>query len=395
MMKKILWVTCAIVAILMNHATFADPSGLFFNVASSGSALSINTTIPHHTYPFAGIRINTKGYSLTGIGTQCSNAGNGFCLFSVSDTQPVMISFAGGAGQLSVTLCLNGKGPLSCQNYTLTVVTNDCGRFKTGFTGSWSTVANNPLSSGMGFSGYLPQGLAATFYLGRGASFDSFTTNGSGGTYTPLASPPTSFESYGSMAYFGGSIWTITSGHVIKYDITTNTWTTPATGLVSADSAQTTIDDMGNLWSWQDESHLLKYNIASGTTAIHDVHAPIGSDEPRIVYDSCSGLLFLASYDTLGFYSYDPVTGTVTTLPSLPGSVLFQDGFCSDRSGHIFAVNNDTNMFQYTISTGVWTELPAGGLIGASNSSCGIGSDGYLYASDPDRTATVFRIKLE
>ncbi len=117
MMKKILWVTCAIVAILMNHATFADPSGLFFNVTSGGSSLSITTTIPNHTYPYAGIKINTKGYSLTHVGTQCSDAGNGFCLFSVSDTMPVTMGVTGSAGQFSATLCLNGKGPFSCQRF--------------------------------------------------------------------------------------------------------------------------------------------------------------------------------------------------------------------------------------------------------------------------------------
>src|SRR5262249_23223431 len=121
----------------------------------------------------------------------------------------------------------------------------------------------------------------------------------------------------------------------------------------------------------------------------------IGNSEPRIVFDSCSNLFYLADFDSQGFFSFDPATGTLTTLPSLPGSMDFQDGFCGDRSGHIFTAPNGSNMFQYTIATGTWTELPAGGLIGNSNSACGIGSDGFMYASDPAVSPTVYRIQLQ
>jgi hypothetical protein len=388
-------VKVSIVSAVLYSGSGLAASGLFFNVSASGLNLIISTTVPGHTYPAAGIKINTSGYSLTNESPGCTSSPNGYCLFPVSDTVPASINISGPSGTVKLTLCLNGKGPLSCQNYSLTVVGGACGRFTTGFTGSWSTVANNPLSSGMGFSGYLPQGTAATLYLGRSNTFDSFTSNGSGGSYTTLSPPPTSFQQYGSMAYFGGSIWAMTSGKVIKYDIATNTWTTPATGLVTANLAQTTIDDDGNLWTWQDASNLLKYNIASGTTTTFPLHASLGGIEPRIVYDSCSRLLFLADYTRTGFYSYDPSTGTVTTLSSLPGSLPFQDGFCSDQSGHIFAATNGSGMYQYSISTGAWVALPAGGLIGNSNSSCGVGSDGYLYASDPAISPTVYRIQLQ
>ena len=230
-------------------------------------------------------------------------------MFPVSDSVHALIGLAGPSGNVSITLCLNGMGPLSCQNYSLAVVSDGCGRFTTGFTGSWSTVADNPLSTGMGFSQYLPQGAPVTLFLGNGDTFNSFIDSGSGGSYTSLSSPPTNFQSYGSMAYFGGFLWAITSGNVIQYNPMTNTWATPATGLVTASDAQTTVDDNGNLWSWQDGSNLLEYNIASGTTTIHPVLASIGSNEPRIVYDSCSRLFFLADYSSSGFYSYDPTPG--------------------------------------------------------------------------------------
>ncbi len=88
-------------------------SGLLFNVSATGTpsnmnitlclngkgplscqnynvsalTLSILTTIPNRTYPFAGIKINTPGYVLSG----CDLNGNGYCLFSVSNTKPAII----------------------------------------------------------------------------------------------------------------------------------------------------------------------------------------------------------------------------------------------------------------------------------------------------------------
>lgn len=88
-------------------------SGAFFNVSATGASATINitlclngkgplscqnynvsavtlsiiTTIPNHTYPFAGIKINTPGYEPTG----CSVNSNGYCLFSASNTNAVTI----------------------------------------------------------------------------------------------------------------------------------------------------------------------------------------------------------------------------------------------------------------------------------------------------------------
>lgn len=393
-MKRNFIKACIVLTVLMCETGFAA-SGLLFNVSASSLKLTISTTVAGHTYPAAGIKLNTSGYVLDNTNPGCTMSPNGYCLFPVSDTAPASINISGPSGTVHFILCLNGKGPLSCQNYSLKVVANGCGRFTTGFTGPWSTVAANPLDTGVGFSDYLPVGAPATLYLGRNNNFDSFSS--SSNSYTTLSSPPTSFGSYRSMAYFGGFIWSMTNGDVIKYDPTTNTWTTPATGLLTADSAQTAVDDQGNLWTWQDASNLLEYNIATGTTTIHPLSPSLSSDEPRIVYDSCSRLFYLADFDSRSFHSYDPSTGTVTPLASLPGSQFFQDGFCADRSGHVFAVVNGSNgMYQYTISTDTWVQLPTtGSVVGASNSACGIGSDGFLYASDPGEDATMYRIQLQ
>jgi hypothetical protein len=269
----------------------------------------------------------------------------------------------------------------------------ECGRFTSGFTGAWTTVAVNPFTAEMGFSGYLPAGGAVSIYLNDLMSLDAYST--ATDTYATLTGPTVAVPAYGSITWLGDSLWSISDGDVLQYDISTDTWTTPATGLTTGTDNQTTSDDAGNLWSYSSDASLLEYNVAAGTTTYHTLTTPLaGYFEPRIVFDSCSGLLYLTNYDTLLFYSYDPVSGTQASLPALPASNDFQDGFCGDRSGHVFAVTNTSTMYQYTISTGVWAAMPAGGPTGESNSACGVGADGYLYATDPDESSAMYRIQL-
>ena len=92
-------------------------AGLFFNIISTGSSLSIKTTIPNHKYSHAGIRLNTPGASIT---SGCTANSHGFCLFPVSDSSSTVLNVMGASSKLKATLCLNGKGPVSCQNYTIT-----------------------------------------------------------------------------------------------------------------------------------------------------------------------------------------------------------------------------------------------------------------------------------
>ncbi len=51
-------------------------------------SLSISTVVANHTYPAAGIKINTPNYTL---GSGCTPLANGFCSFSVSNTKPATI----------------------------------------------------------------------------------------------------------------------------------------------------------------------------------------------------------------------------------------------------------------------------------------------------------------
>jgi hypothetical protein len=291
-------------------------------------------------------------------------------------------------------------GTVTSSDVTSVVVTcyagtGGCGRFSSGFTGSWSTTSAVPagFSSGMGISGYLPGGGSATMYVLDSSAMAQYTT--SSDTYTTLTGPPTSFSSWPSVAWFGNALWAMTGTSVLRYDIPTDTWTTPATGLIVATSSQTTNDDAGHIWGYTSDSALLEYDTTSSTTMTYTLPTPTSFIEPRIVFDSCSGLLYLTSYATTSFYSYDPATGTQTALTGLPGGLEFQDGFCGDRSGHIYAATDGSPMYEYTISTDTWTALPSGGLTGTVESACGVGADGFLYATDPGAGSTMYRIQLD
>jgi hypothetical protein len=292
----------------------------------------------------------------------------------------------------------SGSGTVGGADVTSIVVTctttGSCGRFTSGFSGSWSTVAANPLAAGMGMSGYLPAGGTATTYLFYSSTVDQFTT--STDAYTALAASPVAFSDWPSAAWYGNALWSMQSGDVLRYDIPTNSWTTPKTGLTVAASSQTTTDDSGNLWSFQSTSALLEYDTSTGTATTHALTTSLGSYfEGRVVFDSCTDLLYITNFDVLPFYSYNPSTGVQTALAELPGGNAFQDGLCSDHSGHIFAVTDTATMYQYTIATNTWKAMPAGGPTGDAESACGIGADGYLYATDPGESTTMYRILLK
>ena len=116
MIKRMMAKLLLAMVLLMSQSVFAG-NGLLFNVTSTGTPANISitlclngagqlscqnytvtglnlsiTTVPNHTYPSVGIKINTPGYTLGNLGLACTPNGSGYCLFSVSNTQAKAIS---------------------------------------------------------------------------------------------------------------------------------------------------------------------------------------------------------------------------------------------------------------------------------------------------------------
>lgn len=116
-MKKSIIIVHVLVLLFVYQLAFAV-SGALFNVSASGNqttdpiniilclngkgplscqnftvsnpTLTISTTIPDHTYVVAGIKISSTKVKVTNL-EGCVPYSNGFCLFSVSNTQPANI----------------------------------------------------------------------------------------------------------------------------------------------------------------------------------------------------------------------------------------------------------------------------------------------------------------
>lgn len=121
-MKKIFSILSLLVITSFSSSILA--AGAFFTVSVSGSTITITPTVSF-TYPQAGIKINTSGYSINNIGTDCTLLSNGYCSFSASPSSSKSLTISG-TGTFSATLCLNANGLLQCQNYSITTTTTQC-----------------------------------------------------------------------------------------------------------------------------------------------------------------------------------------------------------------------------------------------------------------------------
>ena len=119
MIKRVLVNICVTWFLMLSQAS-AIAGDLLFNVSATGTPanvsitlclngkgslscqnydvsalrLSIFTTAANHTYPFAGIRINTPGFTPH----DCTPISNGYCLFSVSNAAPASIFISKNSG---------------------------------------------------------------------------------------------------------------------------------------------------------------------------------------------------------------------------------------------------------------------------------------------------------
>ncbi|MDF1677718.1 MAG: hypothetical protein P1U32_03400 [Legionellaceae bacterium] len=143
-------------------------SGKYFRVIYKEGNLVITTTTPARRYANAGIRLMTERYSIVDATLP---SGNGYFLFSVSDTQPASIAINAVEGNLKVNLCLVGTGQTySCEEQT--VVVSDTRPTLTSYSSLTGEGVGTNLSPGLGALG------------SNNASFYGFPLSSSGGCDT-------------------------------------------------------------------------------------------------------------------------------------------------------------------------------------------------------------------
>jgi hypothetical protein len=264
---------------------------------------------------------------------------------------------------------------------------------------SWETLpaASGNLSS-PGFSDYTPGGKQGVYALESTtlAAFDGSAWTAD----TDLAAPIDDLGSWSGPAWVGDNLYILKNNKVYAYSIAGDSWTTLLdTGVPSTDNAQMAHDDHGNVWTVESDSpnHIVEYDpVANAITTFDSTGLGGYVYEPRVAWDPAAQRLYIGpAYDSPDLYAFDPKTGDVTqktSVPDVAGNVGtgMGDPFCSDRSGHLYAIGDDgcdasASMFQYDTKTDTWSRLPDvpfgdHGCDGA----CTVSDDGWLYFTSGD-----------
>ena len=69
-------------------------------------------------------------------------------------------------------------------------------------------------------------------------------------------------------------------------------------------------------------------------------------------------------------------------LPTFPDDTGMNDGFCSDRHGHVYTSNSDGSggvVWMFNTDTGAWQQVPSVPFDIGDSGSCSISGDGDLY----------------
>lgn len=183
----------------MSQSALAGAIGLLFNVSATGTpanvsitlclngkgalscqtynvsalTLSISTVAPNHVYPFTGIKINTLGYSLSNLGLDCTPNDNGYCIFSVNNTDPVSIS-------ISKTSGYSISGTISNLTAIGLVLQNNGGDNLTVNSGATTFQCPTPVAYGSSYNVTVlqqPTGLTCTVSNGSGTNVIADITN--------------------------------------------------------------------------------------------------------------------------------------------------------------------------------------------------------------------------
>ena len=238
---------------------------------------------------------------------------------------------------------------------------------------------------------WVPSGI--DLYAGNSTNFHVLDL--SAGTWTTLASPPSSLAYWGSPALANGYVWEIRPPNILRYDPTADTWATVRTDVTGGDEqAMTVTDDADHIWSYNAARSLVEYDPVGDTITYHATGISTNDYETRLGYDGDTNSIYFGGFGAPNLYRFDIATSAVTTLASIPESML-NDIFCADRSGHIYAAggSSGSTIWQYDIATDTWARIVDYPISHGNNGTCGVLEDGWLYV-EPGSLSTIYRLEL-
>ena len=177
---------------------------------------------------------------------------------------------------------------------------------------------------------------------------------------------------------------------MVRYAMATNAWTSVVSGLAVSDGNLTVHDGAGDIYTFTNDGRLVR--VTPGTGAVR--YYPTGHtsvSEPRVAFDALSGLVYVVANfcDVNDFFAVNPTTGAVTAMPPLPRPGCFNDPFCSDYSGHLYAVgppDPNAEVWQFNTVTRAWSRVPDMPFNHGFNGACTVTESGYLYITPGDDT---------
>jgi hypothetical protein len=277
-------------------------------------------------------------------------------------------------------------------------------RFSGGTGAHWEVLTAAPAGN-PGLSDYSPGGQGYFFQLQETALYRY------DGAFTPLAAPPESLGYWPGQAWIGDQLYVLRNQKVFAYSISGDAWETLLdVGVPETDLAQLAHDDDGNVWTVESEDpyRIVKYDPAGNGIETFESGGLGGLvDLPRVAWDSLTHQLYVAPSNTVPLlYAFDPATEEVVPKASVPaagGGTGLRMGtvFCSDRSGHLYAVgdagcSDSATIFQYDTAGDTWRRIPDVPFADhGCNGACTVTDDGWLYFQGGSVTGYFSRLKLE
>jgi hypothetical protein len=253
-----------------------------------------------------------------------------------------------------------------------------------GFGDAWTSLTSD---RALCIQEYVPR-TETDLYVGRETGFFAWemTTMRS----RAAAPPPYAFAESCSFASYGGGIFQLTPTEIALYQPPTDGWRTAPLGMDLGPVGMTIADPI-SLWT---ATARFFYQGAPATSGLLTYALPEPLVSPRLTFDALSSRVFVAGQGDRVLRSFDESSRTFRVEALAPGSI--GAAFCGDRAGHVYVGSQaePRQIWQYTVASGTWRELPLLPASLTSPTNCGVAEAGALYVASATG-AELHRLTLE